>query len=65
MNMIKAEIKEMHRERLAMLEKVKYHIIHSTPEERASKDYDNIYEDQRQLQESVNELAGILDGMGE
>jgi hypothetical protein len=65
MDMIKAEIQELHRERLAMLEKVKYNIIHATPEEKHSARYDDIYEEQRQLQESVNELAGILKWIGE
>lgn len=65
MNMIKAQIQELYRERLAMLEKVKYNIIHATPEEQHSERYDDIYEEQRQLQESVNELAGILEWIGE
>jgi hypothetical protein len=62
MNMIKAQIQELYLERQEALKGVDHWILHSTPDNGAA--YYRIFDEQRQLHESIRVLKEILAEIG-
>jgi hypothetical protein len=61
--MIKAQIQELYRERQEALKGVDHWILHSTPESNGAAYY-NLFDEQRQLHESIRVLKEILAEIG-